>query len=279
MLLFRSFTSFLRSLEWPTLGLALLIYGCWLTLTVFFDDLPLPLGFALGGLVVAWHGSLQHEAVHGHPTKSDGVNAFIAGFSLWLYLPFALYRDSHLAHHGCEHITAPGLDPESYFVEAERWERLSRISRALFWVNNTLLGRLVIGPWLVVGAALGTELRHLLRGDRKRLAVWAIHAAHLSVLLFWIMGIAQMPLWHYLLFFVYPGLALTLLRSFAEHTPAGDQHQRTVIVEAHPLFSWLFLHNNLHSLHHNKPRLPWYRYRLTLGMAGRVDRAHQIAAK
>lgn len=48
-------------------------------------------------------------------------------------------------------------------------------------------------------------------------------------------------------------------RSYAEHRFADHHHERTAIVENSPLFGPLFLYNNLHVLHHQRPGMPWYR--------------------
>ncbi len=54
------------------------------------------------------------------------------------------------------------------------------------------------------------------------------------------------------------GGALTLLRSFAEHrwSPEGS---RSAVVRSGPVMSLLFLNNNLHFTHHERPGEPWYR--------------------
>ena len=56
-----------------------------------------------------------------------------------------------------------------------------------------------------------------------------------------------------------PGQALTLLRSFAEHRASAEPAQRTAVVEANRLLSLIFLYNNLHVVHHDRPALPWYK--------------------
>ena len=104
-----------RRVEVPTILLGVLIYGAWIGVTYFFDELPLLLALPAAAFLVAWHGSLQHEACHGHPTSSRTFNAAFAGISLWLYLPFPLYRDGHLTHHASEHLSSPSSDSESYF--------------------------------------------------------------------------------------------------------------------------------------------------------------------
>ena len=60
------------------------------------------------------------------------------------------------------------------------------------------------------------------------------------------------------MFFVWPGISLTLLRSFAEHRAAADPDHRTAVIESNGLMSLLFLNNNLHAVHHDDPRLAWY---------------------
>src|SRR3546814_8485290 len=72
-------------------------------------------------------------------------------------------------------------------------------------------------------------------------------------------SVCGLPLWQYLLLFVYPGIALSLVRSFLEHQARPEVSERSVIVESGPLMSLLFLNNNLHLVHHDKPGLPWYR--------------------
>jgi fatty acid desaturase len=58
---------------------------------------------------------------------------------------------------------------------------------------------------------------------------------------------------------VLPSRSLSQIRSFAEHRAADVQDERTAIVENSPVLGLLFLNNNLHVVHHDKPALPWYR--------------------
>jgi len=46
--------------------------------------------------------SLQHEIIHGHPTRKRWLNNLIGQWPLALWLPFENYRHSHLAHHNDE---------------------------------------------------------------------------------------------------------------------------------------------------------------------------------
>ena len=59
-----------RRWELPTWGLAALIYGSWLALTWWHAVLPWFVLLPLGAWLIAWFGHLQHEVLHGHPTRT-----------------------------------------------------------------------------------------------------------------------------------------------------------------------------------------------------------------
>jgi fatty acid desaturase len=248
-----------EAVEWPTIFLCGTIYVAWLFLTASYEAIPIWGMFVGGGLVTAWHASFQHEATHGHPTRNPMVNACLAGPSLLLWLPFALFRREHLRHHGNEALTDPIDDPESFYVLEKDWRVMNPVRRGLLLVNNTLAGRMLIGPALVIAAVAWRQAWLVGRGDRQAIKDWLLHLPGLALALGWLIFVVEMPIWSYALCFAYPGTAWLLLRSFIEHRPHGQQAKRTVIVEAGPGLSLLFLNNNLHALHHSRPDLPWYR--------------------
>ena len=247
-----------RRLEGPTWLVATAVHGAWLALTWYHHALPWWLIAPLGGWLVAWHGSLQHEVLHGHPTRRPALNTALALAPLMLWLPFPLYRSRHLRHHATPHLTDPLDDTESFYVEAAHWQRLGPGRRLVLRVNNTLAGRLLLGPALTVLAFWREEGARLLRGEPGCARIWAAHAVLTALLLAWVIGVCGIPLWAYVLFYVYPGTALILLRSYYEHRPAADPAQRTAVVEAGPLMTLLYLGNNFHALHHERPGIPWY---------------------
>lgn len=69
--------------------------------------------------------SLQHELIHGHPTRFARLNALFGTLPLAVWYPYGLYRDSHLAHHRHDSLTIPVDDPESYYFTEESWARFS----------------------------------------------------------------------------------------------------------------------------------------------------------
>ena len=251
----------MRRYEIPTWLVVVAVYAAWLALTHFAGAIPLPVLIALGGLVIAWHGSLQHETIHGHPTRSRAVNAVLGTPPLGLWLPYGVYRETHIAHHRTDQIADPGADPESFYVTANQYRTAGPVRRAVLWAHQTLFGRMILGPPIAIASAWGSELSRVARGELDHVRHWLVHAAACFAVLYWVIGVCDIPLWRYAAAFVSPGLALTLLRSYAEHQPASEAEHRTAIVEAGGLMSLVFLNNNLHVVHHDDPTLPWYEYR------------------
>ena len=244
--------------EWPTLLIALAIHAGWIAATLFHDRIP-PLALAAcGGWLIAWHGSLQHEAIHGHPTPWRRLNDALASAPLSLWLPYAVYRQSHLAHHASEHLTHPEHDPESrYLPDGVGWRQ--RLALASARVQSTLAGRLLLGPPLEVAQFLFIEFGRVVRDEPGARRIWAGHVAAVAVLVAWLHFACGLSLAKYLACFVYPGAALSLIRSFAEHRADTSPERRVAIVERAPIFGLLFLNNNLHAAHHRWPGVAWWR--------------------
>ena len=124
--------------------------------------------------------------------------------------------------------------------------------------RNTVLGRLLVGPIIVAGNLWWHEAWRLLRGNRRAWRAWTLNALACGLILAWVIGVCDIPLLSYVLVFVWPGISLTLLRSFAEHRAEEDPEGRSVVVDAAWPLALLFLNNNLHWLHHDEPGIPWY---------------------
>ena len=245
--------------EWPTLGVALLIYTGFGLLTVFYHALAWWFVAPAAGYLIAWHGSLQHETIHGHPTSRPWLNELLVFPSLWLWMPYRTYRDTHRTHHHDERLTDPLDDPESYYETLGQWLGYSRGLRGLFWFANTMVGRLLVGPLIAVCQLATDQCPRLLGGERGAWRHWTLHIPACLCVLVWVMAVCNISLADYLLLFVYPGLALSLLRSFAEHQAAPAAAERSVIVDAAWPMALLYLNNNLHALHHREPGIAWYR--------------------
>ena len=247
-----------RGIEWPTGTLFGGIYLAFGLLTWWATALPWWLVMPLGSYLVCLHGSAQHEALHGHPTRHNGLNELIASPALGLWYPYRRYARLHRTHHRNELLTDPQADPESWYMLPERWAGLPPVLQALYRLNNTLAGRLTIGPAVSMARFAVSELRDLLAGDREVAVAWLLHLPAVALVFWWVVTVCGIPLWEYLLLFVYPGTSLMLLRSYCEHRAHETIDGRTMVVEAGPVFGLLYLNNNLHAAHHEAPGLAWY---------------------
>lgn len=247
-----------HAVEWPTLALIAAVYLGWAAITYLHAALPLYIVSPVGALLIALHSSLQHEMLHGHPTRWRSVNRALASPPLSLWLPYESYRISHLVHHQDERLTDPLDDPESYYWTPEGWASLGPIGRWLVVAQSTLLGRLIIGPPWNIARFLKAEFIAVWhnRGPARR--IWLLHLVHLVPVLVWLVVIAKINLVFYVVAIVYPGTSILLIRSFAEHKAEADVIERTAIVERSWILGPVFLFNNLHAAHHAVPTLPWY---------------------
>lgn len=267
-------------LDVPTLLVAIGIYGAFAAVTWFYHELAWWLVLPIGAALVCLQSSLQHEASHGYPTRLSWLNYLIAAPALWLWLPYGVNRDNHLRHHVNEYLTDPELDPESNYLSPQAWARMSPAHRAIRQAMATLLGRIVIGPIYYAAVSLRDLARAVRVRDHRVLRHWALHGLAVAALSWWIIGVCGISIAEYLLFFVWPGTGLALIRSYAEHRAAPDVPARSATVEAGRLMSFLFLYNNLHALHHAQPRLAWHkrarRYRVMRNKILGESRYHLI---
>jgi fatty acid desaturase len=212
----------------------------------------------VGAYLLAWHFSLQHEAIHSFRGVPAWLRFALVFPPIGLWFPFPLYRKSHTTHHRDIHLTVPGVDTESYYVLKADWQRMGPFMRAVFTFNQTLVGRLLIGPALRLWILVSKESKRVAQGDYSHLPHWAVHALAVALLFWFISSVCHFPWWQYCLLIAYPGMSLSLLRAFYEHRAAEDSQQRTAAVESNVVFGLLYLYNNLHVVHHLKPTMPWY---------------------
>lgn len=247
--------------EWPTWLLVLAVYGLWLAAVAGWRGLGPWAGSALLVVATCWFTSLQHELIHGHPTRRAGLNRLLGLAPLAVWYPYDLYRASHLAHHRDELLTEPGLDPESNYIAPADHARLPAWVRPLWTCQRTALGRMLLGPAMTIVPVWADVVRRPLAGDRSQLSAWAQHLALLALLLWALDRFAGIGPLRYAFTIAYPALGLAMLRSLYEHRPAAEAAHRVVVVEAGWFWRLLYLNNNFHAVHHEDPALPWFRIR------------------
>ena len=247
----------LLRVDWRTCALIFACYLVWASGLYLYHS---PLWWAalpVMAIATAFHTSLQHETLHGHPTSSPVLNEALVFLPLVMVFPYRRYKALHLQHHRDEHLTDPYEDPESYFWPEQDVTTMPRWVKLVFAANNCLIGRLVLGPALSIIGFAKTEMRRLIANEPHVRMSWLLHVLGLLPV-FAILWAANMPLWVYLIGVVYPAISFTSLRSFAEHQAAEHVGARTAVVEAHPFFGLLYLNNNLHIVHHASPATPWH---------------------
>lgn len=259
--------------EVPTLCIVLLTYGGWLAITAAYGHWPLWIVAPVGAVLLTLHSSLQHEIIHGHPTRWASVNRLIGMVPLSFWLPFDRFRHNHLSHHTDERLTDPLDDSESFYWTPEDWARLRPASRALLQMQQTLAGRILIGSFWRIVVFLRADLRALIANEERMRAIWIEHLLWCIPVILWLKLVCHMPLWVYVAALVLPANGILLIRSFAEHRALPETRQRTALVERAWLLGPLFLFNNLHALHHEAPAIPWYQYNARY----RVERERLIA--
>ena len=263
--------------DWRTLVIAVLVYGGWLATVFLHKQMPWWATFALLTWFGAWHLSLQHELVHGHPFRNSKLNAALASLSLTMWVPFLSFKRDHISHHNTT-LTHPELDTESYYSMPERWQHSGRFLRSIYWANRTIAFRLTI--WSVFSTVqyfFADAWRAIRNVDNAR-SSWVLHIPGLIAVTYIVNNLAGMSMIEYLIGGVFASHSLNMMRSFAEHKTLGDESTRTAMIDAGRVMSLLMLNNNLHIAHHDEPSAPWYKVPEVAERLNAFERAQKIDA-
>ncbi|MGB7317820.1 MAG: fatty acid desaturase [Planktotalea sp.] len=246
-----------RRFEWPTWAVLIACYGLFGVATLWLCAFGIGFGIFGAVLAIALHSSLSHEVLHGHPFKNRHLNAALVFPALSFAIPYMRFRDTHLAHHEDSILTDPYDDPETNFLDPKVWHALGRPMKALLRFNNTLAGRMLVGPALGQVAFMKADWALVRAGDRRVLMSWLWHVPAAALPVIWIVQVSNMPLWAYFAS-VYIGLSVLKIRTFLEHRAHEKSRARTVVIEDRGVLAFLFLNNNFHSVHHMHPQVAWY---------------------
>ena len=246
-----------KEIEWPTLALLVGVHGAWAAILIAAGALGPLVAAALLVPVLVLQSSLMHEVTHGHPFRSRALGEACVALPLGLAIPYGRFRDQHLAHHYDPSLTDPYDDPEANYLDPAQWERLGGLARAIRRFNNTLLGRMAVGPVLSLVELVRLDAAAIRGGDRRVGRQWLAHVAGAVPVLAAVLASA-VPVWTYL-GACYAALAVLKIRTFLEHRAHHAPRARTVVIEDRGPLAFLFLNNNFHAVHHARPGLPWYR--------------------
>lgn len=244
--------------EWPTLALVIICYASFIGVTVFSNELGLFLSIISLSVIIALHSSLQHEVLHGHPFRNQYLSEALVFLPIGIFIPYLRFKDTHLLHHHDPNLTDPYDDPESNFLDPRVWQNAPNFLKSLYGFNNTLAGRMLIGPIISLAVLYKDDAIELLKGNKRILTSYALHSLGLLMVFYWLTSFSDINIGGYFLA-AYSAVSILKIRTFLEHRAHDKACQRTVIIEDRGLLSILFLNNNFHSVHHAYPKMEWYK--------------------
>ncbi len=259
--------------EWKTLGVIVAVYGLTVLTVVRYDVLTPWLAIPMLAVLGAWHLSMQHELLHGHPFRNQFINDAIGIIPVTLWIPYLAFKKDHHEHHKSD-LTNPELDNESYYVSQQQWDNAGPIRRAAWTANRTILFRMFV--WTIVSTIsyVTLVLKRAARNEQgDRLAV-VLHVIGVVAVVY-LVSLSSMPLWQFALGTVYGGRILNAIRPFPEHKYQNGVETKTAMIMAGPFMSLLMLNNNLHIAHHDDPKIPWYRVNELSKRVNAVERARE----
>ncbi len=215
------------------------------------------LGMTLCILTLVLHSSLSHEVLHGHPFPSRLASEALVLVSPGLFVPYFRFRDTHLAHHLDARLTDPYDDPESNYLDPCIWDGLPKWMRMVLQWNNTLLGRMCVGPAISQYVFMRNDLQAIRSGQLDVLWAWLVHIAGCGAVI-GLVAFSKMPILVYVIC-AYLALSVLKIRTFLEHQAHASVRGRTVVIEDRGILAFLFLNNNFHIVHHMHPRVAWFR--------------------
>ena len=246
-----------RWLEWPTLGLYFFTYFIYALTTIYAQYLPSALVIILLAVLLTLHSSLQHETIHILEPRWPILSILLAFPALGMAVPYSRFRDLHLAHHVNEQLTDPFDDPETGYYEITNWNKFPNFIKIILKFNNTLIGRIMIGPLVGMINFINSDLNFIIKGNKQVLYGWLLFVPALMIVLFWLYYFGSVKIWEYALA-AYGALSILKIRTFIEHRAHELRSARSVIVNDRGILSLLFLNNNYHVVHHSHPYIPWY---------------------
>lgn len=263
--------------EWLTFAL---ICGCTLSyfIVTFYATVTNYVSLLLLPVIVTFHSSLQHEVLHGHPFKNRLLNEAMVFLPIGLFVPYRRFRDTHIAHHNDEILTDPYDDPETNYLDPIIWATLSKPMQTLLRFNNTLFGRMLVGPAIGLFWFYRGDRCKYHAGEKNILSAYVLHAIGLVGVIVWV-SFCNIPFLIYVLC-AYLGLSLLRIRTFLEHRAHEAAKGRSVVIEDRGILAFLFLNNNFHIVHHDFPHGAAMRdkYHATAHRCVRADAAgHTLA--
>lgn len=257
-------------LAWPTVLLVVLVWALLVADLYLFATGRWSLAPAMLVYAIATYLSYTplHEAAHGNINGGHARLRWLndlCGYLVapWMIVPFSTHTVEHFTHH--RYTNQPDKDPD-YVVSGMRGGFLAFLACGFrfLWVQNSFLFRdyWATAPW------------------RKR----AVYIAEVLVAIGWRVAfvtlVARDHAWALLVFgFLAGGYFTAYWFAYRPHHPYANatryRNTNSLIMPGwmKPL-EWFWLGQNLHSVHHLFPRVPFYRYHALHRRIEQVMRAH-----
>jgi fatty acid desaturase len=232
---------------------ALTVFGAWAQIAIVIGGAvwidrwwAWPIAVLLMGRNFALLLILAHEAAHRllFQTKAinDGVGKWLLGYPG--FVPFDLYRRSHMAHHKDE------MGPEEPDIPLYAGYPITRASLRRKLTRDA------------VGISGWKNLKPLLRALRTRVAQQIVLTQVVILALSWIAGWPQLYLVLWLIPWLTSWRVINRLRSIAEHggmIRSSDKRETTHNVRQHLVARfWMVPYNTgYHLAHHVDSGIPW----------------------
>lgn len=255
---------------WLTMALVVFVVAAFVTNLVLFahDMLPVWVATLLMGALTYMSYTPLHEAAHGNIHGSNDQRKWLndlCGYVVapLIAVPYASHRHEHFTHH--RYTNQPDKDPD-YIISGMSKGPLSALLTVLrfLWIQNSFFAR---QQWSAAPV-------------KERI----IYCAEVLVSLGWRVvvvatvdqpGVSVVVVVGYLL----GGFFTAYWFAYRPHIPYQDptryRNTNSLIM---PLwmkpFEWFWLGQNLHSIHHLFPRVPFYRYHAVHREIEPILRAH-----
>lgn len=255
---------------WPTVLLVVLVLAAFIANLALFASGLLPLWAAIPICAVLTYMSYTplHEAAHGNIHGGQDRYQWLNDLCGYLVaplisVPFSTHRVEHFTHH--RYTNQPDKDPD-FVVSGMRHGLLAFVFSGVrfLWMQNAFLfrGYWATAPlrerviyWTEVSAAIGWRVAFVLLVSRE--------SAVALLLIGYLIGAFFTAYWF----------------AYRPHFPYEDatRYRNTNSLIMPPWMKpleWFWLGQNLHSIHHLFPRVPFYRYHALHRRIEPVMRAH-----
>ncbi len=248
--------AYMGRVAWPTLLMSLLVFASFVAVLYGYATAAVPawLAFMLVAALTYMSYTPLHEAVHNNIGGREGRWSWLNHFCGYLMapivaVPYESHRLEHFTHH--RYTNQEGKDPD-FMIRGMSGGAVAAIISTLrfFWVQN---GFFVRHGW---GKASASER--------------AIYVTELAVSMGWrVAFIAWVGSWSaaavVLLGYFVGGFFTAYWFAYRPHHPyKNSERWRNTSSLIMPVWmrplEWFWLGQNLHSIHHLFPRVPFYQY-------------------